>query len=66
MFRPRHHGAPRRVSINDSRPNRQLSNLNARAFTRRSSRLAGINHIPTAGLALRSCHHGSFSPKMIG
>lgn len=56
---------PRRVSTNNSRPNLPVPNLNARAFTAAAPG-SPVDYIPTAGLALRSCHHGFFSRKIIG
>jgi putative transposase len=58
--------ARRWVSTNDSRLNLQVLNLKRASLHRCSSGLAGIDYIPTVGLALRSCHHGFFSRKMIG
>jgi hypothetical protein len=60
-YGPRHHGTPRRIRANDSRPNLPVPNLNVRALT------AAVPCSPTSttfrlrGVALRSCHHGLFS-----
>ena len=54
------------VGLADSRPNLPVPNLERASLHRRSSRLAGIDYIATAGLAPRSCHHGFFSRKIIG